>query len=52
MMDLSIVIATRNRAEFLPATLESLRSVKSALKWEVIFVDNASSDATMRVLEA
>src|ERR1700682_5317217 len=52
MMDLSIVIATRNRAEFLPSTLESLRRVRSALEWEVIFVDNASSDATMQVLKA
>jgi glycosyltransferase involved in cell wall biosynthesis len=50
--DLSFVIATRNRAEFLPATLESLLRVKSALKWEAIFVDNASNDATSEVLEA
>jgi len=52
MMDLSIVIATRNRAEFLPATLESLRRIRSALKWEIIFVDNASRDETVQVLEA
>jgi glycosyltransferase involved in cell wall biosynthesis len=52
MMDLSIVIATRDRAAFLPATLESLRRLRSRSKWEVIFVDNASTDATMQVLEA
>lgn len=52
MTDLSIVIATRNRAAFLPAALESLLRVKSALKWEAIFVDNASNDATSEVLEA
>ena len=52
MMDLSIVIATRNRAEFLPATLESLRRITTPSKWEVILVDNASTDATMQVLEA
>lgn len=52
MMDLSIVIATRNRAERLSGTLESLRRIQSKLTWEIIFVDNASSDATMQVLEA
>jgi glycosyltransferase involved in cell wall biosynthesis len=51
MIDLSIVIATRNRAEFLPPTLESLRRVRSTLNWEVIFVDNASNDATVQLLE-
>jgi glycosyltransferase involved in cell wall biosynthesis len=51
-MDLSIVIATRNRAAFLPGTLESLLRIKSPLKWEVIFIDNASNDGTVEVLEA
>jgi glycosyltransferase involved in cell wall biosynthesis len=51
-MDLSFVVATRNRGEFLPAMLESLRGLKSSLRWEVIFVDNGSTDATAEVLEA
>jgi glycosyltransferase involved in cell wall biosynthesis len=51
-MDLSLVIATRNRGEFLPSMLESLRRVSSSLQWEVIFVDNGSSDATAKVLAA
>jgi glycosyltransferase involved in cell wall biosynthesis len=52
MTDLSIVIATRNRAQFLSGTLDSLSRIRSALKWEVIFVDNASSDPTTDVLES
>jgi len=51
-MDLSFVIATRNRARFLSETLETLGRIKSDLAWEVIFVDNASTDDTSDVLRA
>jgi glycosyltransferase involved in cell wall biosynthesis len=50
-MDLSVVVATRDRAKFLPPMLESLRKIESRLRWEVIFVDNASQDKTGEVLQ-
>ena len=49
MFDLSIVIPTCNRAEFLRRNLESLRrDVKCS--FEVIVVDGASEDGTAQVL--
>jgi glycosyltransferase involved in cell wall biosynthesis len=48
--DLSIVICTRNRAGQLRGTLDSLLAMKTALNWEVILVDNASTDGTAEVI--
>ena len=47
---ISLVICTRNRAEFLPQHFESLAAIKTTLPWEIIFVDNDSSDATPMLL--
>lgn len=50
--DLSIVICTRNRAGQLRGTLDSLLAMKSALSWEAILVDNASTDGTAAVIRS
>jgi glycosyltransferase involved in cell wall biosynthesis len=52
-VDVSVVITTRDRASLLAATLGSLESQDwDALRWELIVVDNGSSDATRERLEA
>jgi GT2 family glycosyltransferase len=43
---LSVVIATRNRAEVLARALDSLAEQRDAPPFEVIVVDNGSTDAT------
>ena len=49
-MKFSVIIATYNRAEELVKTLESLKGLDSAEPWEVIIVDNNSSDNTRDVV--
>jgi glycosyltransferase involved in cell wall biosynthesis len=51
-MMLSVVIATRDRAEFLSRALESLAAQQKAGAFEVIVVDNGSRDATAEVVAA
>jgi glycosyltransferase involved in cell wall biosynthesis len=48
----TILIATYNRSGLLQRTLESLRALNSSRSWDVIVVDNNSSDDTRRVIEA
>lgn len=50
-VDVSVVIATFNRAHDLRETLHSLSLLRSARTWEVIVVDNNSTDETRRVVE-
>src|SRR5215211_6012327 len=50
-MKFSVIIATYNRADELPRTLESLKGLEVAEPWEVIIVDNNSSDNTREVVE-
>src|SRR5262245_17872226 len=50
-VDFSIVIATYNRASDLPATLRSLARLSPRGSWEVIVVDNNSTDDTRQVVE-
>jgi glycosyltransferase involved in cell wall biosynthesis len=50
-MKYSIVIATYNRAADLEATLQSLAALQPDGPWEVIVVDNNSTDATRDVVE-
>jgi glycosyltransferase involved in cell wall biosynthesis len=51
--DVSVVVCTYNRAEYLRATLQSLaRLVTEGLfAYEIVVVDNASSDHTQQVIE-
>lgn len=50
-MDLSVVIATRNKASYLEKTLESIVYQKSPFNYEVIVVDDGSTDTTRNVCE-
>jgi glycosyltransferase involved in cell wall biosynthesis len=50
-MKYSIVIATYNRAADLHDTLASLAGLRPAAPWEVIVVDNNSTDGTRAVVE-
>jgi glycosyltransferase involved in cell wall biosynthesis len=51
-MDISIIICTYNRAQLLKRTLESIGGlvVPPGLAWEVLVVDNNSSDTTKDVV--
>ncbi|MHC4549298.1 MAG: glycosyltransferase [Planctomycetota bacterium] len=51
-MDVTVAICTRNRARLLQQTLAHLRAldVPSDLSWELVVVDNGSTDATPEVL--
>jgi hypothetical protein len=44
--ELSIVVCTRNRASALRKALEHLRTMSRKHRWELVLVDNASSDDT------
>jgi glycosyltransferase involved in cell wall biosynthesis len=44
-------MSTRNRARSLNRTLESLRRLRPSLSWELVIIDNGSSDNTQLVLE-
>lgn len=48
----SVVIATYNRADDLRGTLASLAAMRPSGSWEVIVVDNNSTDETRAVVEA
>jgi glycosyltransferase involved in cell wall biosynthesis len=50
-MLLSIVIPVLNEAETLPPLLARLREALRSIRWEVIFIDDGSTDATPSVLE-
>jgi GT2 family glycosyltransferase len=49
-MDVSLIICTRNRASQLAAAIETLRNLQFAGPWELIVVDNGSTDDTPAVL--
>jgi len=51
MIDVSILISTKNRAQFLSQTLDSLSRVRrDSLEVELIVIDNGSSDETAAVV--
>src|SRR5512138_3521842 len=49
---ITILIATYNRAERLAATLDTIALTDVEQPWEVVVVDNNSSDDTRRVVDA
>ncbi len=50
--DLSVIVPTHNRTEYLPGLLASLASQSyPAERWELIIVDDGSSDGTDRFVE-
>src|SRR5256885_4180113 len=49
-MKFSVVIATYNRADEMVRTLESLSTLQATEPWEVIIVDNNSTDNTKEVV--
>ena len=50
--EVSVVVATYNRCEILPGTLASLVNQQGDTSYEVIVVDNNSTDDTRNVIEA
>jgi glycosyltransferase involved in cell wall biosynthesis len=48
----SILICTYNRAALLRKTLSSLRDIRSHRTWDIVVVDNNSSDDTRQVVES
>ena len=49
-LDLSIVLATRDRAHRLETTLERVARMRSRHEWELVVVDNGSTDDTPAVV--
>lgn len=49
-MELSLILSTRNNAESLRTFLNALNVCKKPRNWEVIVVDNGSTDNTQRVI--
>lgn len=47
---ISIVVCTRNRAAFLPQTLMSYLRICTSVAWELIVVNNGSTDGTADIL--
>ena len=49
--EVSVVVATYNRCEILPGTLDSLMNQEGDIVYEVIVVDNNSTDDTRNVID-
>lgn len=49
---LSLVLCTRNRAVKLSRALEALAVLETDLSWELVLVDNGSSDRTGEIIDA
>jgi glycosyltransferase involved in cell wall biosynthesis len=50
-MEISLVICTRNRAAQLADCLKSLLQIECSHRWELVIVDNGSTDDTIDVVE-
>jgi glycosyltransferase involved in cell wall biosynthesis len=48
---ISVIVSTRNRAHYLPEVLQSLAAQECAIQYEVIVIDNGSTDATPALLD-
>jgi glycosyltransferase involved in cell wall biosynthesis len=51
-VELSVIVATFNRARDLDATIESLSRLTTPRTWELLIVDNNSTDDTRAVVES
>lgn len=51
MTRLSIVVCTRNRADKLEPMFAAIRAIRSRHPWELVLIDNNSTDSTREVLE-
>ena len=51
-VDVSIVVSTRDRTSLFPHSLRSLVMRSSAVPFEIVVVDNGSSDSTGNVVRA
>lgn len=49
-MEISLIICTRNRARYLPPFLKAIEALEYPGQWEIIIVDNGSTDETGQVL--
>jgi glycosyltransferase involved in cell wall biosynthesis len=49
---ITLVVCTRNRAQQLPLSLEALARLKAAEPWQLIIVNNGSTDTTQTLLES
>lgn len=50
MTELTIAICTRNRAASLAPMLAALHQIRTEQAWEVLLIDNASTDTTRQIL--
>jgi glycosyltransferase involved in cell wall biosynthesis len=49
--EITVVLCTRNRAESLARCLSYYEQIRTHIAWELLVIDNGSSDETSRVLE-
>ena len=49
-MDVSVIIVTYNSAKFIPACFESFARFMQGINYEIIVVDNKSSDSTLAII--
>jgi GT2 family glycosyltransferase len=49
-VQISLIVCTKNRARQLMASLDAMRRIRCDLRWELIVVDNGSTDDTSSVL--
>jgi glycosyltransferase involved in cell wall biosynthesis len=52
MLDFTVIVVTHNRAAILRETLTALRALSGRASWELLVVDNGSTDATRDVVAA
>ena len=52
LLSASVLICTYNRAALLQDTLESLRRLRTLRRWDIVVVDNNSTDDTRQIVES
>jgi glycosyltransferase involved in cell wall biosynthesis len=51
-MKITLIVCTRNRASHLPVALDALSRLQTSEPWQLVIVNNGSSDETQRLLDA